>query len=317
MIDLIQHIEYLLRHHNCVIVPNIGAFIVSYKSAYINDEWGILTPPMREVYFNSSITNNDGLLANSIARKEKISFEAASRIMMQEIERLKTILFENKELNIGRVGNLHIGEENNLLFEPFKKHRQADAFWGLQPLRLASLEEQLRRATSPENVANHRRSDKNYYIPINKRFVHYAAMFILVFLATISLSLPSDNTKTVQNYAAVVPVTASTVKKIVASTSTPVAEQQPAVEQAEEPQIQAPESNVYYLIVASLSSDEEALKFIESCAAEDSDLKVVSTASMSRVYAAKSSNRDELTVLLNSSEFQARHSQAWIWKSKR
>ena len=89
MTNISQHIEFLLRRHDCVILPTIGAFIASYKAAHINNEWGIITPPKREIYFNASINNNDGLLANSIARKNRISFEAANRLLLQEIEKIR------------------------------------------------------------------------------------------------------------------------------------------------------------------------------------------------------------------------------------
>ncbi|MBQ5724395.1 MAG: hypothetical protein IIV64_09420, partial [Muribaculaceae bacterium] len=203
MTNISQHIEQLLRRHDCVIVPTIGAFIVSYKSAYINDEWGIMTPPKREVHFNASIVNNDGLLANSIARKNRISFEAANLLLQQEIEKIRTQLERNKEYAIGRLGILHLGEEANIDFKAFKSDIQLNANYGLNQFRMKTLkeiQEAVYASASPSAKVDNR-SDKNYYIPINKRFAQYAAMFIVVFFAAISLSVPSGQYK--QEYASV------------------------------------------------------------------------------------------------------------------
>lgn len=317
MIDITLHIEYLIRRHDCVILPGIGAFVASCKSSYINDEWGIMTPPKREICFNPSIVNNDGLLANSIARREKLSFEIANKLLLQAIAEMKTLLSNDKELSVGHIGNIYLGDEDKICFKPFKNSNQSDEFWGLQPFKMSTLE-QIEFAASEVVNDQKFRSDKNYYIPISKRFVRYTAMFILVFIATMSLSLPTNNLETKQNYASVVPVTAKMVTDMMNGNvkediDTIVVEDVLAEEENVVTNI--PDEDCYYLIVASLSTDAEAKKFIESLGDND-ELKIVSTPSMSRVYVAHDFDKQKLVDMMQTSEFKQKYSESWIWKAK-
>ena len=77
MITICEHIEYLLRNHDCVIVPGWGAFIAQYQPASFTED-GQMLPPSRLIGFNASISHQDGLLASSVMRREKISYDAAS-----------------------------------------------------------------------------------------------------------------------------------------------------------------------------------------------------------------------------------------------
>ena len=75
--NLTKEISFLLYKHNCVIVPNFGAFILNEKSAEVNTLTNYASPKNRIVTFNSQINNNDGLLANHIKRNLGISYEDA------------------------------------------------------------------------------------------------------------------------------------------------------------------------------------------------------------------------------------------------
>lgn len=318
MIDIILHIEYLIRRHDCVILPGVGAFVASYKSSYINDEWGIMTPPKREICFNPAIINNDGLLANSIARRNRLSFESANKQMLQAIADMKATLTHDKELSIGRVGNFYLGEEDKICFKSFRSGNQFDEFWGLQAIKIPTLE-QLEYVDSEGGSRQKKfRSDENYYIPVSKRFVRYAAMFILVFVATISLSLPTNNSETKQNYASVVPITAKMVTNLMTSSvqedvNSDVVED--FSEEMDNEVVSVAEKDCYYLIVASLSTEFEARKFIESADAED-ELKIVSTSSMNRVFAAQDFEMQNLIKIMQTPEFKQKYSEAWIWRAK-
>ncbi|MDE6077369.1 MAG: hypothetical protein K2G29_06510, partial [Muribaculaceae bacterium] len=65
---LFRHIEFLLTRHDCVIVPGLGAFIVTSAPAVIDRASRRVSPPSRSVLFNQAVTLDDGRLANSYAR---------------------------------------------------------------------------------------------------------------------------------------------------------------------------------------------------------------------------------------------------------
>ena len=60
------HIAYLLTQHEYVIVPGLGAFVVSLPEKDKTSRWGILSPPVYSLEFDQELKHDDGLLANSI-----------------------------------------------------------------------------------------------------------------------------------------------------------------------------------------------------------------------------------------------------------
>ena len=319
MTNISQHIEFLLRRHDCVILPTIGAFIASYKAAHINNEWGIITPPKREIYFNASINNNDGLLANSIARKNRISFEAANRLLLQEIEKIRTHLEHEKEYSVGKLGIIHYGKEANLDFEPFKSDVQYNSHYGLLQFKmktLAEIDNENSPSVSQQATVVTRRSDKNYYIPVNKQFARYAAMFIVVFFAAISLSVPLGQNQN-QEFASIVPIKKTIIqpteelqKTVVEDT---IAPQPVEMEMAEKVvETVAPEC---YAVVATVRSIEEAEKFIRQADTEK-ELRIITVGKMSRVYT-DCGKRDEMAKIISNPEFQQEFPGAWIWQPKK
>ena len=85
MHKFIEYISDLLFLHDCVIIPDFGGFICNYKSAYIDDESGLICPPSKDILFNRNLTHNDGLLVSWIAGKENISYEKATSQLMRDL----------------------------------------------------------------------------------------------------------------------------------------------------------------------------------------------------------------------------------------
>ena len=72
------HIFNLLQEHDCVIVPNFGAFVARNISAKISRDGSRIYPPNKEITFNRSLIKSDGLLINEISSNENISYEMAN-----------------------------------------------------------------------------------------------------------------------------------------------------------------------------------------------------------------------------------------------
>ena len=66
------HIFNLLQEHDCVIVPNFGAFVARNISAKISRDGSRIYPPNKEITFNKSLIKSDGLLINRISSDENI-----------------------------------------------------------------------------------------------------------------------------------------------------------------------------------------------------------------------------------------------------
>ena len=92
-----KYIKDLLYRNDCVVLPNLGAFITRNVSAKIDESNNVIYPPSKHISFNAKIIENDGLLANHIAIVENISREKAENKIH------KKILSYNKSLNNGEL----------------------------------------------------------------------------------------------------------------------------------------------------------------------------------------------------------------------
>jgi len=111
------HIAYLLTRHECVIVPGLGAFVVSSSGREKINRWGILSPPESFLGFNSEITHNDGLLSNSLAKEKKSSYREADQLIEQYVTGVLQSLEDGKRVHIPWVGSLY-SKDNKKLFQP-------------------------------------------------------------------------------------------------------------------------------------------------------------------------------------------------------
>ena len=114
------HISELLYRHDCVIVPDFGGFVANYIPAKIHPTQHIFTPPSKKIVFNINLSNNDGLLANCIAEKEKTTYPEANKIISRYVNSCNTELKAGKKVNIAKVGSLFLDVERNIQFEPDK-----------------------------------------------------------------------------------------------------------------------------------------------------------------------------------------------------
>lgn len=320
MQELILHIEYLLGRHDCVTLPGFGAFLATRRNARLADDE--MAAACTEICFNPAIGHDDGLLANSFARRLSLTYEEARIRVSEEIEALRSAIAEGGEVTVGRVGTLRSGAEGKLTFTPLRTPEATSASLGFSTLRLPVLPkeepaEAPAAAQVPEAPAGRRfRTDRNYYIPVNKIFARTAACFALAVAVGLSLFIGASHSQNERQYASVVPVTA--VEKKIAEESAALretilpAETAPAAREAEaeEP---APEG-IYYLIVATFHSLADAQTFVDQKG--DSSLSIVTSGRMSRVAAGSSADKESLIGKMNSTSFKAEYGDCWIWKKQ-
>jgi hypothetical protein len=140
---IIEHLEFLIRRHDCVTVPGIGAVMVRYKSASFDENNPmILLPPSRELAFNGGLVQSDGVLESSVARKNGISFEAARRMVAEEAESLLHQLKTFGELALGHLGVLQVTEYGSVVFNPASTAAWDSRYFGLRKLQLTPAEAQ-------------------------------------------------------------------------------------------------------------------------------------------------------------------------------
>lgn len=131
------YIIELLYTHDCVIIPDFGAFLTKRESASINTDLHQIEPPKRRLQFSAQIKNHDGLLAKHIAFKEQVTFQKAEAKIKFFVEDLRTALHEGKSIHLNGIGifmydeqiSFQAEENQNFLLESFGLEKIAlDAF---------------------------------------------------------------------------------------------------------------------------------------------------------------------------------------------
>ena len=116
--QLQQYIKELLYKHECVTVPNFGAFLTRTISLLIQPKTGVFSPPGKEVSFNHLLKSNDGILAQFMAQKENISYEQALRKIEKEVIVWKQKL-QTQHLTFAGIGEMRLNPQKKINFSPF------------------------------------------------------------------------------------------------------------------------------------------------------------------------------------------------------
>ena len=113
-----KYIRELLYQHECVTVPNFGAFLTRTVNVLIQAEKGVFNPPRKEVSFNHLLKSNDGILAHYMAQRDNVSFEQALRRIEKEVivwkQRLNT-----QHLTFAGIGEIRLNQQKKINFSPF------------------------------------------------------------------------------------------------------------------------------------------------------------------------------------------------------
>jgi hypothetical protein len=129
MISVIQHIEYLMMYHDCVVVPGWGALIANYTSS--THEGNNVLRPQRSIGFNATINHNDGLLANSLMRRHQLRYEQACSLISDNVTTFFRHLSSGNELAFGHLGYFRLADKQRLEFVPMPSGYSCDEYFGL------------------------------------------------------------------------------------------------------------------------------------------------------------------------------------------
>ena len=159
--------------HDCVIFPGLGGFVAQYASSSIRDNNLTFKPPFKQILFNKNLTNNDGLLANSISKEWGISYE-------ESVEKLSSLLFKinneiktNKQFSFEGIGILY--EVNGILnFKQQSENLLLESFG----LRSINMNDFLSHSSEGKIISIKSKSDVKQII---KNWSVAAAVIVLLF----------------------------------------------------------------------------------------------------------------------------------------
>ena len=127
------HIFNLLQEHDCVIVPNFGAFVARNISAKISRDGSRIYPPNKEITFNKSLIKSDGLLINRISSNENISYEMANDKLSNWVIKSHKKISKQGYIEIKNIGSISL-ENEKYIFNPSQNSIFLKSSYGLNSI---------------------------------------------------------------------------------------------------------------------------------------------------------------------------------------
>lgn len=158
-----NHIFNLLQEHDCVIVPNFGAFVARNISAKISSDGSKIFPPNKEITFNKSLVKNDGLLINRISSSENISYEVADDKLNKWVIKSHKKLKKQGYFEIKNIGSISL-KKDKYIFIPSQNSIFLKSSYGLNSIDSPQIERTGNR--------------------IGNSYLRYAAILIVFFALT-------------------------------------------------------------------------------------------------------------------------------------
>ena len=260
---MIEHIEYLMLSNDCVVVPGFGAFIAQYTSSNNCAQNSTFTSPKRSISFNASINHNDGLLANSIAKKALILYAEALKQIEKSTNICRQALSDGSEVPFGRLGFFISNGEGHIEFIPFHHELANDDFFGLQSFSFPTLAERNAQVATEETVSE-TYSEPEINIGRRNWFSHkavqIAASIVMLVCLTFALSTPIIVDKPTHQLATLnVPTPTMPKHKVVKTEEISLQKQVEAASEKKE----ANSNGRYAIIICSLKKQSQVAQYFQ------------------------------------------------------
>ena len=322
------HIAYLLTMHECVIVPGLGAFVVSPSFADKTKRWNILSPPTKFLGFNPEIKHNDGLLANSITKEKKCSYKEANLLIEKYVIDISHALDEGKIVRFPWVGTLHSSDDKSL-FQP-ERTLSCNAFnYGFAGFSMPFAEDiQQQEEEFDENSYHEKKKKEVVWIPISRKFITYSGSIAAALIAMCLIPTPLNNGRTglaPTQYASVLNLSTVEQKKVSPETNVQMKQTEPVATPVKTADTKPETTNLpktstfhYYIIVASLPNPDSAKKTLSEFQTKGfKDAAIISSDGRYRIYSNRFENKAEAEkFLLQFRKDYPAQADAWLLKQK-
>ncbi len=315
MISIIEHIEFLMTSNDCVVIPGWGALIAQHENAIINAENHHISKPRRCISFNASVSHNDGLLAQSIVKRDGVSFDEAMREIAANVQMFRQIAADGIEIPFGCLGYFKLNDEGNIEFIPFFHSNCNDAYFGLKSrLDIKTINEMQQEADEAASAISQQQAEIEWHdMPsppsqssLFRNYMRIAASFIVLIALYCTLSTPITVDMTRQSMASIsVPQIKKQPKQNIKVITAPkVAEKakQEAIASSDE------NSGKYYLIISTFKTEAQAKLFVSAHA--DMNAKIRAKGNTYRIYIDRSDDYCKLAKEIGN--LPSEYKEAWI-----
>ncbi|MDR2388390.1 MAG: SPOR domain-containing protein [Tannerellaceae bacterium] len=323
MLRIVSHLEHLLRLHDCVVIPQLGGFVLqAVPASYVAGEH-LFYPMHKEIVFNPSLKHTDGLLPGEYMNAYSVSFPQALRMVKEDVEDIKALLFKELKVSLGNVGTLRKGEEGNIVFQPGDSAFFSVSAYGLSPFQLKEwelLQREQARFVLPGGKKN------TYYISIIRGIAASAAAVALFLMIStpvkeVNLSsytasfIPSEIAKTTNRAKpktlTLLPATTTGTTVGNVKTTTSPSSSSPAAKPKVEKEEKFP---MYYVIIGSVKTREQADELIAKV--DRTTLKYANKLVKDdkvRIYANKFTDKSKAEIYLAKIRQNTQYKDAWLY----
>ncbi len=138
-LNLEQLAETLLWESECVILPGLGGLIRRDHEASINPATHVVRPKSKSFFFNPTIPQTDGLMANYLTEKFGVSYPDAVKMIDDEVKRLKDQIAAGEKIKWASLGEF-FGSADKTFFIPKTEINFDRETYGLVPIKLKLIE---------------------------------------------------------------------------------------------------------------------------------------------------------------------------------
>jgi len=322
MQNIFSHIAYLLTKHECVIIPGFGALVHSDVSSGNVTDGDVFSPPAISLGFNSELKHNDGVLADSIKREQKISYNEANKMVSDFSAKLNEQLKNKKKVTIPQVGCFVLSEDTKINFYPAADLSANASQFGFKNFYIPLLSQIIISAEKEETEKPVTEGRNVILIPLSRRLLTVASVAAIALIFML-LSTPISNKDIPAQYAGmfVIPVDVQE-KQVVEDTKkqdtivlkkiTPIVK--PDVE---ENKTIDNSSDDYLIIIASFPNRREAERMLSHFKKEFSSAAIIERSDRSRIYIRSFQDKEEAENFLEKfRQDNPKHRDAWLLSNK-
>ena len=301
-----HYISELLFLHDCVIIPGFGGFVGNKKSAQLNKTTGSLSPPSKQILFNTNLKANDGLLISHVAKQEEVTHKIAEHNVEIFANEIRHKLTNSKVLRIDKIGLFTLAKEGNIIYiQDSSKNYSLDAF-GMKPTynklvsRKAEATKKIERTVL--KIRNTRKKPK--------ALLHAAAVIIpLIALSYLSISHQEKINNVYVQMATLNPFAANKIVEYSSITESEVKlDINPIAEDVISEAIIS--QKTYYIIAGAFAEQKNAIQMLSKLNKWNYNAEILEESNLLRVSYDSFSNREDAVFVLN--KIKQENPNAWL-----
>ena len=140
-INFEDHILDLLKHNDCVVLPNFGGFILKSIPGTIHQN--TISPPSKQIAFNSSLKHDDELLTGALMGKHSLPYETAKNKVLAFSNQISFGIKKAGLFKLNKIGSFSVNENNQIIFKPFVLELSDSSVYGMKKFHLKPIPKQL------------------------------------------------------------------------------------------------------------------------------------------------------------------------------